>query len=167
MVVQGGGLWRVRQNIFWPFQQPGLSPAKEGTSLPPAWVTCSCGRGCAGVLVQLGHGYTVELSSNAGFQCFVRLAHTHPKSVIALPSLVWSVPRAGSEKAKIERARGRMNPLTPDYWCIYFFNHLWMGRAGQKHPSVQSCAQLEQQPESHLGLVLPACLLSLSCVRKF
>lgn len=81
------------------------------------------------MLVQLGHGYTVELSSNAGFQCFVRLAHTHPKSVIALPSLVWSVPRAGSEKAKIERARGRMNPLTPDYWCIYFLTICeWAGQ---------------------------------------
>lgn len=105
------------------------------------------------------------------FQCFVRLAHVRSGCVIALPSLVWPVLRAGSEKAKTERARARMKPLTPDYRCIYFLHHRNLGMGGTETPfraePHTAWATAWVPPVPPPGLALPARLLSLSCVREF
>lgn len=104
--AQSSALWCLEEGSYEEWGRPyvgcfgslGFPPAKEGASLPPARVICSCGRGWAGVWVQLGHGYRDGASSNLGFSVLCQ-AGIRSERVIALPSLVWSVLRAGNEKA--------------------------------------------------------------------
>lgn len=113
-----GGLCRVSQTILWLFQQPGLSPAKEGDLLPSAQVNCFYGEGRAGVQVWLGHGYRVELSSTTGFSvCYqagtrsLWVCNCTPK-----PGVVCA--KGWRQKAKIE-SRGKDE--TPSLQIIVVF----------------------------------------------